>query len=347
MKHYTTLSILMLALLMPSLAKAQQSNGLYSFLDATNSARVAALGGHALPFFDSDIQLSAFNPATINSEMNNSLAVSYVDYYSDINFATVQYSHTFDNIGSFTGTVQYHNYGSFNYTSESGEVQDEFTCSDYAATIGWGRELSDNWSIGANLKYAGIQYESYHAGAIAVDVAGLYRTDNDWVLSLTARNIGMQIFNNFEDETNSSLPFKVDFGASKKLEHLPFTFMVLFDDIQKWDKLYDDPLDLEGNYDPLTGENVEDGAFERFAKNTACHLVVGGEMAIGKNMVLRAAYNYGQRHSMSVPQSRALVGFSAGVGFRIKMFEIDYSRSRLSIANSPNYITVSMNLDKF
>ena len=41
------------------------------------------------------------------------------------------------------------------------------------------------------------------------------------------------------------------------------------------------------------------------------------------------------------------LGFSAGVAVRIKMFEISYSRSRSNITVSPNYFTVTMDLNKF
>ncbi len=123
--------------------------------------------------------------------------------------------------------------------------------------------------------------------------------------------------------------------------------MVWYDDIQRWNKLFDDPLDLAGNYDPLTNEIKQENKVLHFAKNLASHLVIGGELYLGKNIVLRAAYNYGQRHAMDVPQNRTLVGFSAGVGVKIKMFEISYARSRSSIVMSPNYLTITMDLNKF
>ena len=309
-------------------ATAQQSNGTYSFLRATNSARVAALGGLPLPVDDSDIQLYTFNPAAIDSTMGNKLGISYVDYYTDINFATVQYSRTIDDLGSFAATVQFHNYGHFDATSEGGIVSGDFTCSDYSVNIGWGRRLTPHWSIGAAIKYAGLQYETYAAGALAVDVAGMYRTDNDWVFSLNARNIGTQLFNNF-DYRHCPLPFSLDLGASHKLEHLPVTVMLWYDDIQRWTKAY------------------EDGQKANFAKNLLSHFVVGGELYLGRNIVLRSAFNYGQRFMMNVPEARTLVGFSAGVAVKIKMFEISYARSRDNISVSPNYLTITMDLNKF
>ena len=341
-----TILILTLMLGWMATVTAQQANGTYSFLRATNSARVAALGGLPLPMHDADIQLSTFNPAAIDSTMSNKLSLSYVDYYTDINFATAQYARHFNKIGTFAATVQFHNYGHFDEASEGGLLLGDFTISDYAVNLGWGRNLTPHWSIGANLKYAGLQYERYSAGALAVDVAGMYRTSNNWIFSLNVRNAGTQLFNNF-DSRHCPLPFSIDMGASRRLNHLPLTIMLWYDDIQKWNKIYDTPLYIEEHTDPITGEFSPEKGFGRFAHNLACHLVIGGELYLGKNIVLRSAFNYGQRYAMNVPKARTLVGFSAGLAVRIKMFEISYSRSRDNITLSPNYFTVTMDLNKF
>lgn len=341
-------TILILTLMLGWMASvtAQQANGTYSFLRATNNARIAALGGLPLPVLDSDIQLATFNPAAIDSSMHNKLGLNYVDYFTDINFVTAQYSRYIDDIGAFAATVQFHNYGHFDETSEGGNVTGEFTSSDYSVNLGWGRRLSPHWNIGATLKYAGLQYETYAAGALAVDVAGMYHTDNGWVFSLTARNIGTQLFNNF-DNSHCPLPFSIDFGASRRLEHLPLTVMVWYDDIQKWNKLTETPTYIEKHTDPTTGELVPENGFVRFTRNLATHLVIGGELYLGKNIILRSAFNYGQRYAMNVPKARTLVGFSAGLAVRIKMFEISYSRSRDNITMSPNYFSITVDLNKF
>ena len=152
---------------------AQVTNGTYRALTDANSARVVALGGLPLPVHDGDLQTAVFNPSTISPEMNNQLSVAYVgEFKVGTHFATAQYSHTFDKVGSFAASVQYYNYGNMLYASESGYTDGStFNVSDYAVTSGWGRELTDKWSIGANLKYAGVQYENGSAGALGVAVA--------------------------------------------------------------------------------------------------------------------------------------------------------------------------------
>ena len=330
-------------------ANAQVSNGLYRALTDANSARVVALGGLPLPLHDGDLQTAVFNPSAISPEMNNQLAMSYVgDFKVGTHFGSVQYSHTFDKVGSFAASVQYYNYGNMQYASESGYTDGStFNVSDYAITLGWGRELTDRWSIGANLKYAGVQYATGRAGALGVDVAATYWSYTNWAFTLAARNAGRQLFSQEMNVENKWLPFSLDFMASKKLNHLPLTIIMGYKDIQHWNKLYDDPLDLSGYYDPITGEYNEPSKAAKFFTNLGCHLIIGGELTLGKIFYLRAAYNYEAYNTMSVPEKRSLVGFSAGFGVRIKAFQIDYARSRNNIVGSPNFLTLRIDLSKF
>ena len=326
--------------------RGQTTNGTYSFLDATNSARVAALGNTVLSIYDSDIQLGIYNPSLINDSMHNGMALSYVNYYAGINYMTAQYGRSFDKIGTFVATVQFHNYGDFKYADEQGNVDGSFTSSDYNILIGWGRQLTPHWSIGANVKFAGVQYESFKAFALGVDVAGHYRTDKGWMFTAAARNIGYELYSDFEGE-RSELPFHLSAGVSKRLEHVPFLFNITFDNIQKWDLSYDDPLDLDGDYDPMTGTVQSKSDAAKFADNLMRHIVLGGEIYIGKNLVLRAAYNYNTRQNLKTPTAKGLCGFSYGVGINIWKFSINYSRSEMHIYGSPNYITITTNLDRF
>jgi len=330
-------------------AKAQVTDGTYRALTQSCSARVMALGGLPLPVHDGDLQTAVFNPSTISPEMNNQIALSYShDFSLGTNYATAQYSHTFEKVGSFAASVQYYNYGDMQYASESGQTDGStFNVSDYAITLGWGRELTDKWSIGANLKYAGVQYEIGRAGAIGVDVAATYWSYSNWAFTLAARNIGRQLYSVEMNVEDKWLPFSLDFMASKKLNHLPLTIIVGYKDIQHWNKRLDyDPLDLDNNYDPITGEIEEPSGAAKFFTNLGCHLVVGGELAIGKNLFVRASYNYETHLKLGVPEKRNLVGFSAGFGVKIKAFQIDYALSRANIVGSPHFLTLRLDLSK-
>jgi len=330
-------------------ANAQVKDGLYRALTDANSARVVALGGLPLPMHDGDLQTAVFNPSAISPETHNQLSLSYVgDFNLGTNYATAQYSRTFESVGSFAASVQYYNYGNMQYASESGHVDGStFNVSDYAVTLGWGRELTDKWSIGANLKYAGVQYEIGSAGALGVDVAGTYWSYSNWAFTLAARNIGRQIFCKELNVENKWLPFSLDFIASKKLDHLPLTFVFGYHDIQNWKRVSDNLYLTEENYDPITGQYIAPSKTKKFFNNLGSHLVLGGELEIGKNLVLRVSYNCETFLKMDVPQKRTLVGLSAGFAVKIKAFQIDYAYSRSNIVGSPHFLTVRMDLSKF
>lgn len=339
-KKLTILSVMILSVLG---VWGQTKYGAYSFLDATNAARTAALGNTPLAIYDSDIQLGIYNPSLISPDMHNAMALSYVNYYAGINYMTAQYGRTFNKLGTFVATVQFHSYGTFKYADEEGLTGGTFTPSDYNVMIGWGRQLTPHFSIGANVKFAGLQYEKYGTFAIAVDVAGHYRTNNNWMFTVTARNIGYELYSNYAGDRNK-LPFHLSAGVAKRLEHVPFLLSISYENIQKWDYTYVDPLD-DSNYDPITGTTSSSEA--SFGDKLMRHFVIGGEIYIGKNLVLRAAYNYGMRENMKMSGKKGLCGFSYGVGVNIWKFSINYSRSEMHVYGSPNYISITTNLDRF
>ena len=97
---------------------SQVNNGLYRSLTNAQSARVVALGGIPLSMHDGDLQTVTFNPSSICPAMDNQLSLSYVgDFKLGTNYATAQYSRTFEKVGSFAATVQYNNYGNMAYAN--------------------------------------------------------------------------------------------------------------------------------------------------------------------------------------------------------------------------------------
>ena len=348
MKRLFTLIGCMTLVLIALQSHAQVSDGTYRIFTHSFSARSAAMGGIPLSMHDGDLQNVVFNPSSISPEMNNQLTLSYVgDFNLETHYGTVQYSHTFERLGSFATTVQYYNYGDMQYASESGYADGStFNVSDYAITLGWGRELTEKWSIGANLKYAGLQREVGRAGALGVDVAATYWSYSNWAFSLAARNVGRQLFSVEMNTEDKWLPYSVDFTASKKLDHLPLTLVLGYKDIQRWKKVDDNFYSLDENYDVITGELKQPSNTVKFFNNLGSHLVFGGELDLGKNLVLRASYNYETRFKMDVPTARTLVGFSAGFAVKIKAFQIDYARSRNNIVGSANFLTLRLDMSK-
>lgn len=322
-------------------------NGVFKFMNMPNSARIAAMGGNFLTIYDNDITLTYANPSLINEKNHNNLGLSFVNYFAGINYGFAQYGRTFDKVGSFVGTLQYINYGRFERTDETGVKYGEFTASEYALNIGWGRSLTPRWAIGSAFKIIYSSLESYNSFGLAVDVAGTYHNDESgFAASLIFRNIGYQIVG-YRNNNSEPLPFEIQAGLSQRFKHLPFRFSVLLTHLEKWDLRYENPQDPSNGTDPITGEPNKVSGLEKFADNFMRHVVVGGEILLGKNFSLRGGYNYQRRQEMVVSEKKGLVGFSWGFGFRVSQFQFSYARSTYHLVGSPNYVTMTINLGGF
>ena len=319
----------------------------YEFLNLPNSARIAAMGGDYLAIYDDDITLSLANPSLINENMHNNLGFSYVDYYVDINYGFAQYGRHFEKVGTFVASMQFINYGTFDRADETGQRNSTFTAGEYALNIGWGRRLHPHWSIGANFKGIYSSFESYNSFGLAVDVSGSYvHEERDFTASLIARNIGIMLKGYYSGQSHP-LPFELQLGMAKGLAHIPLRFSFLYHSMQKWDLTYDDPLVVAENTDPITGEVNDPSGIADFADKFMMHIVLGAELNITDFLSLRGGYNYGRRQDLGVRTKMSTVGFSWGLGVRISKFHFSYARSKYHLAGSPNYITLTLNLEEF
>lgn len=349
LKKTIIISILLLSLvLFREHAEAQVGGkGTYQFLNLPNSARIAAMGGNFLVINDDDITLTLANPSLINENMHNQLGFSFVDYYTDVNYGFAQYSRTFNKAGSFVGTMQYIDYGKFQEADEAGVQYGYFHAGEYALNIGWGRKLTPLFAIGSNLKLVYSSLESYNSFGIGIDLAGSYFSKDElFDASLIFRNIGYQILA-YHSGANEPLPFEIQAGLSKEFKHIPFRISALLVHLEKWNLRYESPINPAGGIDPVTGQPNEISGIDEFADNVMRHIVVGGEVKIAKVLSLRGGYNYGRRQEMKVPDKTSTVGFSWGIGLRIKQFNFNYARSAYHVVGSPNFISIMVDMEGF
>jgi hypothetical protein len=341
--------IVLLPVLFFSLQSMAQigGNSVYKFLNLTSSSRAAAMGGSFLAVNDGDITQALFNPSLINPQMDNNLSMSFVDYFTDINYGQASYGKTFNKTGTYVGTMQYLNYGKFTYADETGQTSGTFAANEFAANLGWGRALDSLFTLGANLKFIYSGLEDYQSYGVAVDVAGTYyNPKNLFTASLIFRNIGTQI-KPYRSGNTENLPFEINLGISQRLKYLPFRYSVLLTNLQKWDLTYFDANDPDNKIDPITGEVEDKGGFTDFAQKAMRHVVIGGEFVPSKAFSIRFGYNYQRRQELGNYNKMGMVGFSWGFGLKVSKFQIDYSRATYHLNGSPNYITIRTNLSDF
>ena len=68
----------------------------YQFLNLVSSPRQAALGGKIITNFDHDVTEALYNPASINWQMHNQLAVNVSSFLGGITYGTAAYAYTWD-----------------------------------------------------------------------------------------------------------------------------------------------------------------------------------------------------------------------------------------------------------
>ena len=110
----------------------------YQFLNLVSSPRQAALGGKVITNFDYDVTGGLFNPASINPEMDNQLALNYSSYLGGISYGTGAYAYTWDrHVQTFHVGMTYINYGTFDGYDENGVSTGSFTGNEAALSFGY------------------------------------------------------------------------------------------------------------------------------------------------------------------------------------------------------------------
>ncbi len=319
-------------------------NNTYEFLNLTNPARVAALGGTLISVKDNDLNLSFQNPALLDSTMHNELAMSYTDYFAGIHYGYAAYSRTYKKIGSFSAGVQYLDYGSFTAATVTGEITGQFTANEYSMNLAYGRPIDSMFSVGATLKTIYSKLATFTSYGSAVDIGGVYNnTKRLFSTALVIKNIGRQ-WKAYND-VNEPLPFEIQWGVSKKLQHAPFRIDLTATHLETWDLTYVDPS--AQTVDPITGATIEKKKLAVFGDKLARHLVVGGEILLSKNFHLRVGYNYERRQELKLETHSGITGFSFGFGLKVSKFNLSYAYARYHLAGGPNHFTFSTNFSDF
>jgi hypothetical protein len=314
-----------------------------SVLDMPVSTRAAGVGFDYLAVGGGDISMCLGNPSLISESLSGQVALGYVNLFGQAHFGSVVVGRHFNSIGNFAFGLQYASYGRFEGYDENDQYTGSFSAADYVLTIGWGRRVDENVYIGASLKPVLSHYESYTAFALAFDLAATYlSSDSSFCATMMGRNIGAQIAT-FDGHTES-LPFKLSVVGSYRLQDAPFRLMFALNELQTWDLRYEDPLNPSSIRDPFTGEVTRRSDVENFFDNVGRHLSVGVELTLKGALFLRLGYSYRQMVEMKAADRFNTSGFSFGIGFKAKRFEVSYARNNYHISQAPNFISVVFDL---
>jgi len=312
----------------------------YQFLNLVSSPRQAALGGKVFTNVDYDVTQGIFNPATINVEMDNQLALNYVNYLGDISYGTAAYAYTWDRrVQTFHAGITYVNYGKFDGYDEQGNPTGEFTGNEAALSFGYATQLGySDFFVGGNLKLITSKLEQYSSFGAAVDLGILYVNENiDFNATLVVRNLGTQI-TTYAGQYEP-IPLEVGLGLSQTLENVPIRWHLTFENLQEWPISRSNPArsttDLEGN---VTDEKVG------FFANVIRHTILGAELFPEKGFNIRLGYNFRRAEELRIEEQRNFSGLSAGFSVKINKLRFSYTHAKYTSAANSNFFGLQIDL---
>lgn len=330
-------------LFLPTVLFSQISNSSYHSLNLQSSSRILSLGGGVIAIIDNDVSLASTTPSLLNPLMDKKVSFNFVDYVSDINFIS---SHTAkklsNNLMLFFG-LDAVNYGEFNHTNDIGDVISTFSSNQQLITVGLSKYLNKDIILGSNLKFLNSYLETYHSMSISSNISlTYYLKEKDFCATLLLMNIGKPIKSYTSEQEN--LPFEIQLGFSKSLDHLPFRYSFVLRHLNIYDISND--FSLSTIYDPLTNSLIYKD--ETIVKKMLRHVILGGELnPFRRSFFLRGGFNFQRREDLRPSSIFSMTGFSYGFGFKIKNIEINYSRNALHSASMINSFSIATNLSNF
>lgn len=320
---------------------AQVGSSVYSFLDLPVSSRMAALGGSNVSLRDNDISFAFRNPSLLTGENNKQLGLSFTSYLAGIKFGTAVYGLKLTDKHLLAAGIQYIDYGNFTETNEVNDELGSFSAKDMALYLVYKYKINDRMSVGGTLKPVFSSYERYTSYGVAFDAGFSYAVPEKYFYAgLTLRNMGTQLkgyYSTSEGQHYEKLPFQIEVGISKKLDHAPFRFSLTLHNLQKWNLNY------------LSGENVDEDLTKKisFADMAFRHTIVSAEFVPGKNFYLIASYNHRRHAELLMKGFKSMAGFSFGGGIKLYKFHVGYGMTTYQTGLTAHQFSVTTSLNDF
>ena len=143
------------------------------------------------------------------------------------------------------------------------------------------------------------------------------------------------------------MPFEVQLGISKKLKHVPLRLSINLNHLQNWNIAYNDSTYLTNTNNQLSSEQKAERNKTSIVGEALRHITLGAEIMPSKSVNLRFGFNFKRRSELALADRSGLVGFSWGLGFRIKKFHISYGSARYHLAGSSNHFTITTNISEY
>lgn len=326
LKRYSPL----LALLALTL-QAQESTSSFNALRLPASSHVSALGGQNVTLIEDNPAAGWNNPALYANVSDRSLGLDFMTYFSSSTWMGAQFVKALGERHTVAAHAHYLNYGSMDETDASGSTIGRFSAKDITIGGGYSYLMSDRWSGGANLKFLFSNLADYSAIAMAVDLGlNYYDDESDLSLALTLQNLGTQL-KAYDESVHTHLPFAINLGLTKGLNHLPARIHLTLVDLNRW----------KTSYYALPDAEAKAPGFTRKALN---HLVVGLDILPTDQVYLSLGYNFRRAYELKASGKSHLAGISAGAGLNLSRLQFGFSYAKYHMAGNSLMFTAGYKL---
>ncbi len=309
----------------------------FEFARLSPAARQVALGGSNITASLQDVNLFLENPGLLTDSLHARVSATHQFYYAGSHHSQLAGAFSTDT-GTWGIGLQQIQYGSFDSYDNSGNFTGTFSARDFLLTVGRSYR-SGSFSFGASLSFVQSSIENFDATGMLFDVGGVFiHPRKDLRAGITVNNTGFA-FSYFTPGSEFTMPIDVRLGVSVKPRKMPLRLSVTMHRLhQLLDITYDNPALRQNNNAFGADEDAEPGLADKLSR----HFIIGGEFVLGKNLNIRAGYNFLYRQELKLEQQGGLAGFSFGLMVRVKKIQIAYSRGIHHIAGGTDSFTVSV-----
>ncbi|HOS83658.1 MAG TPA: type IX secretion system protein PorQ [Bacteroidales bacterium] len=340
-------SIYFFILFVCSTAHAQLGGtSVYEFVKIPYSARENALGGECISLNDGDVSLALKNPSLLDTSYSYAFSGTWGGFHiaqTNIGAGSFACAYTVNPKVTALAGIQFINYGRFFGYDEDGNYTGTFFGSDYQIILGGSYQLHKHLYGGVSIKPILSYLESYSSYGLLGDIALHYKRPEEFLsISLIARNIGTQI-TSYTSQQKESVPYSIDLGITKRLQHAPLRFTISYLDIQQFNLDYDNILKQKTNL--INQEQTsDDKLFTTIRVNTMKHLQFSAELLLFKHIDFLLGYNYRNSEEMSFGASKKGTGISAGARIKTPFAHISYGWSKQHVAGGLHFISLTTNI---
>jgi len=349
---------------------AQELNAIQTvvpFLTIAPDSRAGAMGDAGVATTP-DIYSQHWNPAKYAFiDGKAGVGISYSPWLRnlvpDINIAYLTGYYRIDNKQVASGSLLYSSLGDVPFTDDFGNLERTFKPNELAFDLGYSRIFAENFSGGIAFRfiYSNLTGGSYSGGdatkpgiSFAADISGYYNKDvtifskeGEMAFGLNFSNIGSKM--SYSDgQTSDFIPMNMRLGGAGTIELDQFNKLSLAIDFNKLlvptPPVYNNDMEIIDGKDPNVSVPVAifqsfydapDGIKEEFREITSS---IGLEYWYNNQFALRVGYF----HENESKGNRKY--FTAGAGFKLKGFTIDFSYLMPTVSNHPLARTLRFSL---